>query len=566
MASLVGNLQGLKPSQLKSLERLASRRTDRARLIGYDLARDLGELAWQLRRNVGVLLDRAGHVRRVLVGDMHGVELPADLGAAPQPGRLRGERLIRTDLRGQIEIRDADRNLLVRHRLDALVRLELDEVGEVLWVRHAFLDPARIDTDAREHRLVTEAPPKRLSGLADDYLESIAALEEEISRRALGLHRQGAGERALLVGVHDGSRAQAETRMAELGDLARSALFEVVGQTLQKRDRPDPRTLIGRGKVAEIARLAVKYGAQDLIVDRELTGMQQRNLEDHVGLAVIDRTDLVLRIFERRAHTRAARLRVALARMRYQLPRLAVRDHGLSRIGRSGAAGQGTRGKGERRIDLDRRRMRDRIRRLESLLERVAKQQATRRKQRELAGLPICSLVGYTNAGKSSWLHALTGAEAFAEDLLFATLDTCVRRTRLPSGMPVLLADTVGFLRELPKGLYDAFRSTLEEVTRSDLLVHVVDVAAPDAEEQEEAVLATLTELGASSIPRLTLYNKADLVDRESWEPIASRRGAFLVSVHDRDDRLAVRARLDAALLEVRPQARRLFLGDSGPE
>ena len=552
MSRVFGNVQGLKPSQLKALERLATRRSDRRRVVGVDLAREIGERAWEIGRNVGVLLDRGGHVQRVLVGDMHGVPLPSDLGAAPQPGRLRGLRVVRSELRDVAAIRDEDRAHLARHRLDALVRLRIDEVGDVLWVHHAYLDPARILDDDDADRVVSEFEPKRLSALTEDWQDAIAALEEEIGRRALGLHRAGVGaDRALLVGIHDGELDDASQRMAELVDLARSALFEVVACTFQNRARPDPRTLVGSGKVEEITRLAVKHGASILVIDRELSGVQQRNLMDRCGLEVIDRTDLVLRIFERRARTRAARLRVALARLRYELPRLALGEHGMSRIGRAGAAGVGTRGKGERRIDLERRRMRERIHRLESLLERVARQQRTRRRARERSGISICSIVGYTNAGKSSWLNALADADALAEDLLFATLDTSVRRTRLPDGRDVLLADTVGFLRELPDGLIDAFASTLEELTQSDLLVHVVDISAEDWREQEAAVEATLASLGAEGIPRLVLYNKADRVDRDAFVPLAAKRNGRVVSVLDREDRVAVRELIAERLREL---------------
>jgi GTP-binding protein HflX len=540
LTRLFGNLRGLAPSQTKALEKLATRRTDRQRLIGVDLARELGELSWETGRSVGVLLDRAGHVTRVLVGDTAGVPLP-DVGKPPQPGRLAGLRLVRTELRRDTRIGDADRALLVRYRMDALCRLVVDEVGEVLWVLHAFLDPARMEADD-DHRLVSERNRRRLTALPGDFLEEIEALEEEIRRRAIGLHTVAEGERALLVGIHVGDLDDARVRMAELVELARSGSYDVVAHTFQKRIRPDPRTLIGRGKVQEVARLAVKYCAHSVVVDRELSGIQQRNLEERLGLEVIDRTDLVLRIFERRAGTRQAKLRVALARMRYQLPRLAMREHGLSRIGRAGVAGVGTRGKGERRIDLERRRMRDKIHRLEFLLQRVARQQATRRRQRERSGIPICSLVGYANAGKSSWLNALTEANVTSEDLLFATLDTTVRRTRLPGGRDVLFADTVGFLRELPEPLVDAFRSTLEELTRSVLLIHVVDVAAHDWEAKQAAVLETLAMLGATGIPRLTLYNKADLVDRTAFVPLVAATGGELVSVMDGEDRYAVRS------------------------
>ncbi len=552
MPKVFGKLQGLKPSERKRLERLTRRRSDRDRVIGVELAREMGEAAWELGRNIGLLLDRSAHVERVLVGDMHGVPLP-ELGAAPAPGRLRGLRLVRTELRGERELSAEDEQQLLRHRLDAHVRLLLDEVGEVLWVSQASIDPAQVE--GGEPSIVGELLLRRLSALPPDYLQSLAALEEELGRSVLGLKDPGPGERALLVGIHSGDLEDANTRMQELIELSRSALLALAATSMQKRERPDPRTLIGKGKVQEIARSAVQHGASVLVVDRELSGVQQRNLADATGLEVIDRTDLVLRIFERRAKTRASRVRVQLARLQYELPRLSSGDHGLSRIGRTGAAGLGTRGKGERRLDLERRRMRERIHRLERILSKIAKQSETRSRRRKKNGIPIVAIVGYTNAGKTSWLNALTEAAGLSEDLLFATLDTAVRRTRLPMGTEALFVDTVGFLREMPEGLEDSFRSSLSEVESSDLLLHLVDASDRDWRQKEEKVLETLEATGLVELPRLTIYNKRDLVDADLWQPLAKSREAALVSVHERGDRFALREIIEDAILELRSEA-----------
>jgi GTPase len=562
MVKPFGKIQDLKPSQLQDLARIAHRRTDRARLVGVDLARELGERAFDLRRNVGVLLDRRGHVQRVLVGDHAGVPLPDDLGPQPGPGRLSGLRLVRTEIGDDRSFSDQDRLYILRHRLDAAVRLLLDEFGEVLWVQEGYIDPARFDAEDEDDRGVSIADAKRLTTLPDDFLEVIAAREEELGRKALGLSKTGDGERALLVGVSTQGKEEASARMDELLELSRSALYEVVAISHQHRASPDPRTLVGKGKVDELTALAVKHACDIVILDQELSAIQSRNLEDRLGLPVLDRTELILRIFERRAESRAARLRVELARLRYQLPRLVVRKHGLSRIGRRSSASGGTRGKGEVRLEMQRRRMRERIHRVEALLEKKAKQDQTRRKRRLGSGIPIVTLVGYTNAGKSCWLNALTEACVLSEELAFATLDTTVRKTRLPEGTEVLLADTVGFCRELPDGLLDAFRSTLEEVQESQLLIHVVDVATHDWERREEIVDDTLTELSASEIPRLTLLNKADLVDREGMQPVADKRGAMLLSVFESEDRIRLRARIEEELGRTLPvRADRLGAG-----
>ncbi len=566
MPKIFGNLSGLKPSEKKRLEKLVTRRCAPGRWISVDLARELADAAWDLRRNLGVLMDRSGHVQRVLVGDMHGVPCP-DLGAAPAPGRLQGLRLVRTELRNIVELPNSDREVLLRYRLDSVLRLLLDPDGDILWVTRNAIDPAKIEKEDGDP--VHEAARKRLTALEASCLEELNALEEELGRLALGLQRAEGKEAALLVGIHEGNAVEAQARIMELAELARSALLDVAGTSFQKRTRPDPRTLLGKGKVQELAQLALRSSAKVLVLDRELTGAQQRNLEDASGLTVIDRTDLVLRIFERRAHTRASRVRVALARLRYDLPRLAVGGHGLSRIGHRASAFGGTRGKGERQIDMQRRRMRERIHRLEKILEKIQKQQATRRKRRQNASLSIVSLIGYTNAGKSTWLNALTEAKVLSEDLLFATLDTTVRRTRLPEGREVLFIDTVGFLRDLPEGLLDAFRSTLDELGQSSLLLHLVDLSQEDWKEKEQAVAETLRELGHEKIPRMIVYTKADLVDREELLPVVRSRHGGLVSAFEKEDRVRLRKEVEARLIAEEaelPSADRFAWAQSIPE
>ncbi len=548
MPQVFGNTQGLKPSELKAIERLARRRSERSRIVGLDLARELASLSEECGRNLGVLLDRGGRVKRVLVGDRQGVPLPEDLGPTPAPGRLRGLRLVRTDLGGGLSLSEEDRQAMLRHSFDALVRLLVDEFGDLLWVLPTVLDPSAIGRVEPEGRVLMDLPPMRQGQVGSEYPAELVALEEELRRHAMDLHEAAEGERCVLVGIRERSEEEERPRMEELGQLARSAFFDVVEIVMQHRERMDPRTLIGSGKVKDLSKTAVRVGASALLFDRELTGVQARNLEDRTGLSVLDRTELVLRIFERRARTRAAKIRVALARLRYQLPRLVGKGEGMSRIGRSGSAGMGTRGKGEPQLEMRRRQMRERIHRLEALLGKVQKQQENRRRHRRRSGLPVVALVGYTNAGKSSWLNALTEAEVLAEDLLFATLETTVRRTRLPGGQRILLSDTVGFLRDLPPGLMDAFRSTLEELAQADLLVHIVDLAERDWEEREEAVLETLKGLGADKVPRITLFNKADLVNEDGLRPLLREHEGHFVSVERREDRYLVRTWIEQAL------------------
>ena len=315
--------------------------------------------------------------------------------------------------------------------------------------------------------------------------------------------------------------------MEELGELARSAGASVVGSVIQERARKDPATLIGRGKVEEVARLADQSHADVLLFDDELSPAQQRNLEDLAGRKTIDRTQLILDIFARRARTREGRLQVELAQLDYMLPRLAGKGVLLSRLG----GGIGTRGPGETKLETDRRRIRQRIQSVKREIERVRRNRHTRREARQRRDLPVVTLVGYTNAGKSTLFSALTRTETEISDQLFMTLDPLIRRAPLGGGRQVLVVDTVGFIQKLPHGLVDAFRATLEEVGQADLLLHVMDASAEDLTEREAAVEAVLGEIGAADAPRIPVLNKADQIGEARAAALqAARPGSVVVS------------------------------------
>jgi GTP-binding protein HflX len=365
-----------------------------------------------------------------------------------------------------------------------------------------------------------------------------------------------AQERALLVGLARGpkGRGSTEASVDELLLLALSAGACVVGSLIQERARPDPATLVGRGKVDTIRGLSEERDANLVVFDDELSPAQQRNLEGAIGRKTLDRTQLILDIFARRARTREGRLQVELAQLDYMLPRLAGRGVLLSRLG----GGIGTRGPGETKLETDRRRIRQRIQSIRREIEKVRRERRTRREARGRVAVPQVALVGYTNAGKSTLFSALSRTgDALASDLLFMTLDPLVRRARLGPAASVLLVDTVGFIQKLPHSLVDAFRATLEEVTAADLLLHVVDASADDLEGREAAVETVLREIGASARPRILVLNKGDLTPPARAETLlASRPGAVLVSARTGDglDTLAaaVSARLDLLPRRVR--------------
>lgn len=319
-----------------------------------------------------------------------------------------------------------------------------------------------------------------------------------------------APERCILAGLDLADATwDLEESLDELARLAESAGAEVVGRITQARQRPDPATYLGSGKVEELKALVRESGAELVIFDDELTPAQARNLEKSLDVKVLDRTQLILDIFAQRARTKEGKLQVELAQLRYILPRLSGIGTMLSRLG----GGIGTRGPGETKLEVDRRRIRSRMADVRRELADVMKSRALQRRGREAALAPVCALVGYTNAGKSTLINALTGADVYADDRLFATLDPTVRQASLPGGGSVLLVDTVGFIRKLPHELVAAFRATLEEVTEADLLIHVVDLSSPDWYDQARAVYQTLEELGASEKPMVTAYNKTDRVD-----------------------------------------------------
>ena len=358
-------------------------------------------------------------------------------------------------------------------------------------------------------------------------------------------HRTSVSERALLVGVTWRCRPRIPSAaitehgresLAELIELAQSAGADVAGTVFQVRDSADPATLVGRGKLEEIRAEATAHQAPLIIFDGNLSPMQQRNIEDATECRVIDRTQLILDIFARHARSREGQLQVELAQLNYMLPRLTGHGTAMSRLGgKSGGGGAGgagggagrigVRGPGEKKLETDRRRIRDRVRKIQAGIEEIRKQRAQRREARNSVALGTIALVGYTNAGKSTLFNALSHAEVLVSSRMFATLDPTIRAIRLPSNRRVLLSDTVGFIRDLPKGLLTAFRATLEEVQEAALILHVSDVSNPQHDELDQEVEKILNELGVADRPRLRVLNKVDLLTSEQREALASSAG-----------------------------------------
>ncbi|ABC79980.1 GTPase HflX [Anaeromyxobacter dehalogenans] len=521
MQEVHGNTLGLKPSQLHALRRTYRRRVDAQSIVSPELARHLAEVSRETNRQVGVLLDRKGDVQAVVVGDARKLDLP-DVGRGRAgESRLRGLRLVHTHLNGEPLTRD-DHTDLALLRLDLVAAIEVREDGLPGRVHYAHLLPENPQGAMWKDE---EAPT--VHELAYDALSGALALEDEFAR-ARAARRTGGRERAILVGFggKGRGRAEAEASLEELKELARTAGVEVLEATLQLRRDPDPRYLIGKGKLEDIVLRSMQRMATVIVFDAELSPSQARHIAEATSLKILDRTQLILDIFAQRAQSADGKLQVELAQLKYLYPRLVGRDDSLSRL----AGGIGGRGPGETKLEIDRRRVRDRITALERRIEGLGADRTLRRKQRNARGLPVLSIVGYTNAGKSTLLNALTDSAVLAEDKLFATLDPTSRRLRFPRDREVIITDTVGFIRDLPPDLVNAFRATLEELGDADLLLHVVDASDPRQEEQIAAVEEILRGLGLDGKRRLLVLNKVDRLPPETQAALAQRRDAAAVS------------------------------------
>ena len=498
------------------------------------------ELSHEIHRVVGVLVDRRGAVTHAMVGDAGSVEMPEWGRMRAGRGRLRGLRCLHTRLGGEPISRDDLTDLAVL-RFDAMATIEVDEDGMPGEVHTAALLPANQDGVGIQYLDV--AVPSQLDL---DFQDWIRALEDELARGD-STREVGDGERAILVVVTAGrSREETEAHTAELHELARSAGVAVVDVVTQNRPRPDPKTVIGSGKLQDLTIRCFQSDVDLVIFDDNLTATQARNLAERLDLRVLDRTQLILDIFAQHATTRDGKLQVELAQLKYVMPRLAQRDTSLSRLG----GGIGGRGPGETKLEVDRRRVRDRVSRLERDLKKLGNQRQERRARRERRGVPVLSIVGYTNAGKSTLLRALTKTDVPIEDKMFATLDPASRRLRFPRDREVVITDTVGFIRDLPEDLKTAFRATLEELREADVFLHVVDASADDAERKIAAVHAVLDDLGLRDRPELLVYNKIDRLPPGEGADRAAEAGAIAVSALARTGLAELLERAEKALFE----------------
>ncbi len=516
-----GNILGLKPSQSKRILALYRRRVPPEWVISPELARTLAEISWEIQRQMGVMIDRGGYVRYVIVGGPLSIWI-ADLAAyrLGKGPRLRGLRCVHTHLKGEPLSHD-DLTDLALLRLDLMAAVQVAENGILGNVFGANLIPLNESGNSWQ-----SWGPKPVAQLDLDFRQMIQALEEELGRMYQGRDATDHRDRAILVHASSSPRAVIEDSLNELADLTHTAGVVVLDKIAQRRHQFHPRFLMGREKLTDLSIRAFQRGADLLIFDQELNPSQMRSIADLTELRVIDRSQLILDIFAQRAHSREGKLKVELAQMKYLLPRLTAHDSGLSRL----TGGIGGRGPGETKLEIDRRKVRDRISRLGRELKNLNRSRGVRRVLRQKNQLPVVSIIGYTNVGKSTLLNALTKSQVYVENKLFATLDPTSRRLRLPRDRNIIITDTVGIIRNLPKDLFDAFRATLEELKDADLLLHIIDVSHPRFEEQMQAVEKLLEELELSHTPILRVFNKIDQVDPERVEPLCLAFDAAAIS------------------------------------
>ncbi|MDR1835270.1 MAG: GTPase HflX [Fusobacteriaceae bacterium] len=508
-----GNIEGIREAALSFLNALFEIKLDKDRFVSRDILLPLAEISAKINREISVSMDRRGHVTEISVGDDRTASLPV---IAADGDKLSGIRIFHTHPNGDSRLSDVDVSALLKLKLDAMAAVGVNDEGKITGISVGFCERRGENFSCRLTRSLSLSQAENL-----DFLRILEELDAPSGKKGFTTEREQ--EAAVLVGIEN------EGMLDELEELAKACGIRTAGRFLQKRSKPDNVTFLGSGKARELSLYKQVQKADLVIFDDELSGIQARNLEAILGCRVIDRTVLILEIFARRAVTREGKIQVRLAELKYSGAKLIGAGVSMSR------AGFGIRGgAGETKLETDRRRIRDEINALRKELQEIQKTRALRREKRDRSGVSRIALVGYTNAGKSTLRNLLTreypadcsakGSEAFAEDMLFATLDTTTRSIALPSRRILSVTDTVGFIRKLPHDLVEAFKSTLDEVSYADLLVHVVDGESGEIPEEVKAVEAVLAELSADTKPTVLALNK---IDKMTPEKISAVKEAF---------------------------------------
>ncbi len=488
--------------------------------MSWELAKEISALSRDLRRQLGLVVNRKGSILSIVVGTRESIPIPKEVQERVGVTRLSRTRFIHTHL-NQEGFSPQDFTALATRRFDVLGSLQVNESG---FPENIFI--AHIAPENPDQVLIKQLPPTPFLELDLDIEAFVASLEEEIRRNARAASTIPPENRAILCSMSRKGDSHLGDQIHETKDLAHTAGVEILETFIQNREAPHPKTMLGSGKIQEIALRAAQLDADLLIFQQNLTPNQARHISEMANLRVIDRTQVILDIFAQRAKSHDGKLQVELAQLKYSLPRMREWDTQMSRL----VGGIGGRGPGETKLEIHRRRARERINRLEKEIHKIAQKRSQKRGLRERKKLPIVSIVGYTNAGKSTLLNTLTHANARAENKLFATLDPYSKRLRFPRDREVILTDTVGFIRDLPPDLQLAFRATLEEIGNADLLLHVVDASYPHYQDQIDVVQNILRDLGVSEIPQILVLNKTDLLPGNQGTHMARLNDGFSIS------------------------------------
>lgn len=510
MREIKGNIKGIRDSVIAELQKLYDMQSPQ--LVSQELAVKLAYITEYINREISVYITRSGQIIEIAVGDNATVELPSFSGRRGA-GRLSGIRCIHTHPGGNPYLSGVDISALKNNKYDAMVAIGVVSPD---FTKSELTFGLITGIDSNENYTAECYGPYSIEDAENiNFVNTVSTIERILDKQTGTASLQVMSERAILIGMEWGrndSLWTVDDSLEELKQLADTAGATVIKKFIQKRPKPDPAFFIGRGKVQELALYAQQENIDLCIFDDELSPAQQRNIESVMGIRILDRTALILDIFAQRARTNEGKLQVELAQLQYTLPRIMGKGLMLSRLG----GGIGTRGPGETKLEVDRRRIRDRIAFIKDQIEKVKAVRSLHRSNRKKNNVFEVSLVGYTNAGKSTLLNTLTNSDIYAKDQLFATLDPTTRQLTLPNKQEIIITDTVGFIQRLPHQLIAAFRSTLEVVTEADLLVHVIDVSHELYKEQAVAVHEVLKEIGAETKPVITVYNKIDKLPPDS--------------------------------------------------
>ena len=502
-----GNTDGLRKTQINRIQDLYTHKSPPEFILSPETAEEMTAISHEIRRQIGILLDRNGKIVCVIAGEPHRIVIPVTSDYMAGPGRLKGLRCVHTHLTDEALTRD-DLTDLALLRLDYITALCITSRGTPGPVYSSHILP---DPETEPYEILPQAS---ISDLDIDCQVRILALESELARKNRQHRPESGRENAFLINATTEHPQSAHVSMDELRELCKTSHIKVIGSAIQRRKKIDPKFVVGKGKLSSLIINAIQNYATMLVFDRELSPSQIRSITNFVEMKVIDRTQLILDIFAKQAKSREGKFQVELAQLEYLLPRLITKNTAMSRL----TGGIGGRGPGETKLEINRRRVRDRITRLKKEIVKIRKQRKQQKSKRRRRDLPVISIVGYTNAGKSTLLNTLTQSNIIAANRLFATLDPSSRRLRFPRDKEVIITDTVGFIQNLPKELMEAFHATLEELAEADVILHVIDISNPRYMQQKESVEKLLKKMDLDKIPTLYVFNKMDRTDLNDFD------------------------------------------------